>query len=283
MSTFCRICGDERLKRYLHIKQMRLDRCPVCGFVQVREEPDISVLNDIYSKSYFTHSKYADQQVQDLENRRRMNFMEQYVPAGASVLDAGCSTGDFIVHAKKAYNVCGVDLSEYAIEKAKEKNQEIASQLVAGRLEDSPFANVYFDAICLWDVVEHLWDPVATLSDLMSRLNDKGYLFISTPAIDALTASVLGKYWAFMTPPEHLSFFSKHSLDYLAKQLQSKIIRHVRLGKWANVAFIAYKLTRIMPDWFPGWLLSPLRLPFISGYKIYVPTGDIQYVVVQRL
>jgi len=53
---------------------------------------------------------------------------------------------------------------------------------------------------------EHLWDPAIVAKDLLQRLSPGEYLFISTPAIDAPVAKVLGKFWAFMTPPEHLSF-----------------------------------------------------------------------------
>ena len=50
---------------------------------------------------------------------------------------------------------------------------------------------------------------------LMGHLKPGGYLVLSTPSIDAPIARAMGRYWAFMTPPEHLGFFSGRSFRRL--------------------------------------------------------------------
>ena len=279
----CRICVSSSLMLHMLVNEETLDRCTECGFVQVRDEPSEETLRGIYSTTYFAHAKYRDRRALELEHQRRLMLLSKYVSSNASVLDAGCSVGDFITSAKTNYQMYGIDIAESAITQAQEYNPELRERLITGRLEDSVFANQRFDAICLWDVIEHLWDPSAVARDLLQRLKPGGYLFISTPAIDAPVAKVLGKYWAFMTPPEHLSFFSKNSFyELFDNQTEAHIVSFARKGKWANLAFIGYKLGRIAPTWVPKALFALFKLPIINRLNLYVPTGDVQYLVIQR-
>lgn len=283
-AVLCRVCGSSNLELHIFVAGEALDRCENCGFVQVRDEPDERTLHNIYSAAYFAHAKYRDQRALELEYKRRLDLMARFVPHGGKVLDAGCSIGDFIYSAKPKYHMYGIDISEAAIDQALAKNPELGDRLVAGRLENSGYAYERFDAICLWDVIEHLWNPTAVVDDLLSRLKPKGYLLISTPAIDAPIAKIMGKYWAFMTPPEHLSFFTQKSFSILFEGQSGTKIKHFsRKGKWANIAFIGYKLGRIAPSWFSKSLLQPFNWPGVRRMNVYVPTGDVQYLVVQRL
>ena len=280
----CRVCGSSNLTLHMAVAGETLDRCSHCGFVQVRDEPDDHTLHSIYSAAYFAHAKYRDQRALAMEHQRRLDLMARFVSEGAKVLDAGCSIGDFVYSAKTKYEMYGIDISAAAIDQAQAKNPELSDRLVAGRLENSGHANECFDAICLWDVIEHLWNPTAVVHDLLARLNPKGYLLISTPAIDAPIARMMGKYWAFMTPPEHLSFFTQKSFRLLFEDQAGATVKHFsRKGKWANMAFIGYKLGRIAPSWLPKSLLQPFNWPGVRRLNVYVPTGDVQYLAIQRL
>lgn len=280
----CRICGAGGLRLRLVARGQEIWRCGECGFEQVAHEPSKEVLDAIYSDAYFTSAKYkGDPVALEKEDSRRMELLGRWVRPGAVVLDAGCSTGDFLASAKSRYEMHGVDYSEFAVGVARERNPEIAHQLHAGKLEESPLTGKSFDAICLWDVIEHIWEPMPVIADLLGRLKPGGVLVMSTPAIDAPTARVLGAYWPFMTPPEHLGFFTRRAFEQAARQqADCELVYHRRLGKWANLAFIAYKVGRIAPRWFPMFLLKPLQLWPLKKLSMYVPTNDIQYVVLRK-
>jgi len=283
-SHACRICDSQSLHFHFEVAAQRLWRCESCGFTQVEEEPTPEVLDNIYSSAYFTSSKYrGDSVALNRENDRRLDLMKRWVSPGLEILDAGCSTGDFVAHAKNTYRMHGLDYSSFAIDLAKERNPELSQSLKAGRIETTEWADKTFDAICLWDVIEHIWDPVSAVKDLITRIKPGGVILMSTPAIDSLMARASGRYWAFMTPPEHLSFFSLKAFHKLANSLQDcEIVYSSRRGKWANVAFIAYKLGRIAPAWFPKLLLWPCFQWPLKKLSIYVPTADVLYVVIRK-
>jgi 2-polyprenyl-3-methyl-5-hydroxy-6-metoxy-1,4-benzoquinol methylase len=259
-------------------------KCAKCGFGQVAFEPNADEIDAIYQASYFSHNKYKDTKTLYRENRRRLALVGKYLTSDkAKLLEAGCGTGDFLFHSKSQFEVYGFDLSVFAIEKARENNPELSHRLLSGRIEDLEYPNAHFDAICLWDVIEHIWNPAQNIAHLMKYLKPNGYLFFSSPNFGSLIAKLLRRYWPFMTPPEHLSFFSKRSMNYLAEMLlESEMVYWSSKGKWANVGFILYKIKRIMPSLVPNWLIKIFQKRFVRNLAIYVPTGDILYSVVRK-
>lgn len=283
MLAFCRICGDTT--HTLHVaKGYTLLRCDTCDFVQVQEEPTTAQLDKIYQAVYFGHSKYRDEKTLLIENTRRVELVLRHMDKGkqSRILEVGCGSGFFVHEIKQNFDVYGFDLSDAGIKLAKERNPDIADQLWAGRLEDLNLYQQKFDAICMWDVIEHIWDPLTTSSQLLSYLNPGGKIFISTPNIGSPIARFMGKYWHFMTPPEHLSFFSRSSMEYLFQDHHgAEIIEWKTLGKKVNIGFLLYKIKRVLPL-FPSFLLKVFDNTRLSSLSMYVPTSDIQYVVIRK-
>ena len=258
-------------------------RCPRCRFVQVGEEPSAATLREIYAGSYFETTKYDDDANQLRENRRRLSMLSRLgIASGARVLDAGCATGDFL-EAAGDYEMWGVDISDEAVAIAQKNNPRLAGRISAGGLEAAPFEPGFFDAVVLWDVIEHLWDPRAICERLVELTKPGGHIIISTPDIGALTARLFGRRWVFMTPPEHLGFFSKPSATWLfEKELGLEIILSFTAGKWVNAGFLSYKLRRVLPELVPERLVSAIGSTPVARLPIYVPTRDIRYLAARR-
>jgi len=140
-----------------------------------------------------------------------------------------------------------------------------------------------FDAICLWDVIEHLRDPVAVCRSLVRMLKPGGYLFLSTPDTGALIARLMGSDWAFMIPPLHLGYFSRSSLNHLFRACVPMQIRsYSTRGKWTSIAFLFYKLNQISARMAPRFVLRWLSGSPLGHMNLSIPTNDIAYVAVQR-
>ena len=280
----CRICRSAVRPGY-SVNGCRLEVCDHCGFVQVAERPDARALEAIYQAAYFSHAKYADLNTQAAENARRLDLMRRFLPeTGARILDAGCGSGDFLAAASALYRVSGFDISAAAIDITRQRLPHIDGRLWAGTFEALPgAADAPYQAICLWDVIEHLWDPADACRRLLDMLEPGGYLFVSTPNIGAPLARIMGRYWAFMTPPEHLSFFTRQAMGILfVERLGQKLVDWSTRGKRVNMGFLLHKVKRKAPRLVPSPVIGLFRRPPLSGLSVYVPSGDIQYVVVQK-
>jgi 2-polyprenyl-3-methyl-5-hydroxy-6-metoxy-1,4-benzoquinol methylase len=68
-----------------------------------------------------------------------------------------------------------------------------------------------FHVITMWDVLEHVADPVSLVKRARSLLLPGGVLFLRTPNLDALERQVFGsRYHSFKA--EHLFYFGPDSL-----------------------------------------------------------------------
>jgi 2-polyprenyl-3-methyl-5-hydroxy-6-metoxy-1,4-benzoquinol methylase len=282
-TTICRLCSSEDLRLLYEVRGSTLDRCSRCGFVQVREQPTAEELRAIYAGGYLGKGKYEDLTAQRRENERRLALLEHAgVPSGGKVLEVGCATGEFIALAGARFDMWGLDLSPVATDLARQTNPRFAAQIFTGFIEDQHFQPAQFDAIVLWDVIEHLWDPRKVCHELVKYLRPGGSLLLSTPDIGAVTARVMRNRWAFMTPPEHLGFFSTPSLEFLLERdLGLRTTSSESRGKWANVGFLAYKLRRVFPV-LPEAFVQGVRHSPLGAATLYVPTADVRYVAAKK-
>ncbi len=280
----CRLCGCDSLYRQYTVNGCALSRCNDCGFLQVAEKPTDEELAQIYAAPYFSHSKYQDMDTLNKEFQRRLQLMEDSLDGrDRKVLEFGCGTGDFITFINGRFDMWGIDISSAAIARAKETLPALQDRLQAGHIKDFSFPPEFFDAVVSWDTIEHIWDPVEVYGHLFRLIKPGGYMLLSTPNSGAFFARITGKYWPFMTPPEHLGFFSRRSITcFVREKLGGSLIWWNSKGKWVNLGFLFYKVKRILPALVPGWFLRLFLRRWTRKWAFYVPTGDIQYVVIRK-
>lgn len=259
-------------------KAFVVERCRACGFAQVDREPSAAELAAIYGESYFADRKYALDVAARREQARRLAFLTANgVPDGARILDVGCATGDFLLAARERFDAWGLDFSPQAIAVAHRRAPTLAERAQVGTLADAPFAAGFFDAVVLWDVIEHLWQPRPALERAAALLRPGGVLALSTPDFGAPAARWLGRRWPFLTPPEHLGFFDRSSLCRLLRSCGVQERRWTSRGKWVNVGFMFYKLRRVFPA-IPEGVVRAVRQGPLGKATVYVPSGDILYI-----
>jgi 2-polyprenyl-3-methyl-5-hydroxy-6-metoxy-1,4-benzoquinol methylase len=277
----CRICKKDNLTFHFTARNWEFFKCVDCGYIQVVKKPENEEIEKIYSQSYFSHSKYGDLKTLQREYRRRKDIMIKYLGKGSSILDFGCAQADFINFAKSDFVFWGLDYSVEAISLAKQDFPELKEKLFTlNQINDLP--DKYFKAVVIWDVLEHLWNPVELLSVILSKLDDNGFVFISSPKPDSFFAKLTGRFWPFVTPPEHLGFFSKKTIFMIADMLNLTVEERFSKGKWVNIGFLFYKLKRIFPRLVPNALIKLFQKKYSSKISLYIPTNDIQYIVLKK-
>ncbi|KPJ56396.1 hypothetical protein AMJ49_04950 [Parcubacteria bacterium DG_74_2] len=276
----CRLCSSKNIILKHRFNTFELGCCRKCGFVQVLQKPTIESLSEMYSGEYFNRGKYIESnKAINFENKRRLFWLKKSgLKKGARILDVGCATGDFINMAKRYFDMWGLDISEFAVKEARLKNPDIFQKIKKGMIEELSFPADFFDCIVMWDVIEHLWDPVGVISKLVKILKPGGVLAVSTPNINTATARLMGKSWHFMIIPEHLSFFNKSTLNYLFETAGLIPLKWMTRGKWVNFGFLLYKIKKAFPKLLPSSLIHWVQQKhIIANLALYVPTGDIQY------
>lgn len=128
---------------------------------------------------------------------------------GATLLDVGCGDGWFLREMQTVgWSVSGLDPDPEAVAVARASGLAVRE----GMLEDGVFADGHFDAITLNHVVEHLPDPVGTLSVCRRILKPGGLIWVSTPNLGSRGHALFGEDWRGLEPPRHLVLFTRAAL-----------------------------------------------------------------------
>lgn len=131
------------------------------------------------------------------------------------VLDAGCGSGEFSVFIKElGFDVVGIDVSQTAIERAKQSypGNNFHRLSLEGRL---PFSDGEFDAIWSTEVLEHLFDVHAALSELNRVLGQGRVVMLTVPFhgfLKNLMIALVGFEQHYHPYLSHIRFFTKGSL-----------------------------------------------------------------------
>lgn len=110
----------------------------------------------------------------------------QLLLQGAKVLDIGCGGGLFLSLLKtKGAEVIGIELSDSRAHYAQTRHQlEIHKRPIESEFWQNSYQG-YFDAVTLWDVIEHVNYPVQVLQCAATVLKPGGLLLIDTPCRDS--------------------------------------------------------------------------------------------------
>jgi 2-polyprenyl-3-methyl-5-hydroxy-6-metoxy-1,4-benzoquinol methylase len=150
--------------------------------------------------------------------QERVRLMADHLPDAAkpAYLDVGCSTG-FVVEAARdaGWNAVGIDLNPSAIEFGRSRGLDVR----AVALEDVAFEPESFDAVSLFDVLEHLLDPGRTLRACTRLLRPGGIVFLYVPNYDSASRLLMGKDAHFIWPTHHLNYYTPATMrDLMARE-----------------------------------------------------------------
>lgn len=115
------------------------------------------------------------------------NVVKQHLPLqNAKVLDIGCGGGLFLSLLKgQGAEVIGIELSDSRAQYARSKHGlEIHKRPIESEFWQQDYAN-HFDAVTLWDVIEHVNYPMQALQSAAKVLKQGGLLLIDTPCRDS--------------------------------------------------------------------------------------------------
>jgi 2-polyprenyl-3-methyl-5-hydroxy-6-metoxy-1,4-benzoquinol methylase len=150
----------------------------------------------------------------------RSRFLLAQVQAGARVLDVGCGEGRFAAElARAGAGVVGIDVAEEPLRRARARHPELDLRLVDGE-GAWDLADASFDVVWAGEVIEHVADTAAWLSEVRRVLRSGGRLLMSTPAHGALLRvrlALSGRAFARHFDPlgEHLRFYTRDTLAQL--------------------------------------------------------------------
>ena len=236
----CPCCGGESkikfstrdLNQQVSEESFKYFICNHCQLISIDRIP--KNLELFYRHEQYNIPQHRDEIIQRAKGQIwKVDLLKTLVDSG-SLLEIGPATGEFAYAAREAGFLpklveLDLDCCSYLrgtlkldVTQTGDPNEFLASR-------EHLDANKLFDAICIWQTIEHIPEFWKLLDSAVQRLASDGVLVVSTPNPLSFQARILGRYWPHIDAPRHLylipqdwfiSFAERHDLNVVLNTTQ---------------------------------------------------------------
>lgn len=230
MST-CPVCGNTKWVDVYKVGRWDIGECAICGFARIDPMPAREYRPEFYSEENVIsrNAKQRSAPQKFFGTLKRLfarighrdkstifyNKLSRYLPAGSKILDVGCGDGSFLKSAKKSFACTGIEISEYLGALARKQGD---IRVITGDFLTLDIGNEKFDGVALISILEHLDDPGEAVKKCLDLMNDGGVLVIKTVNYSCLNRIMRRESWSGFRPPDHVVYFTPHSINLLLKK-----------------------------------------------------------------
>lgn len=272
----CDLCGSASTghKIVLWKYNTPVVRCSQCGVLYANPRWKAEHLFGRYTEEYWEH--YADTvrstAFDPAANQARWDpYLDSLEPVRRTgrLLDVGCATGEFLAAAKsRGWNVYGVETSRIGAEQAERLT---GAEVYVGTLETASYQDGWFDAVTLWDVIEHVQSPSSYVERIERLVRIGGMFALTTPNIRSISYKLLGRDWWVVGPNDHIYYFAPRTMARLLKGYGFGIHEmhtfETNLETWQHwLKYPAFQ--RFAPQLHKK--ASPIAARFLLGDELYV-------------
>ncbi len=195
---------------------------------------------------------------------KQLRFMTLEHEKPGKVVDVGCGAGRFLRRMqKRGWAAEGVEFDPKAAQKV---TARYGIRVHVGDLRTSALAENAYDVVTMNQVMEHVFDPRATLSECLRVLKPGGKLVMTTPNVNSVGAGEFGPWWRGWEPPRHLHLFSVDALKRLTLQCGFEVME-ARSYSWDAAGVYRVSRSNAMNAAGTAGFLDPLRLLGWGYYK----------------
>ncbi len=242
LSVRCNLCGAADDELVCFDQSFRIGRCPRCSLVYVNPQPLLTRGQDVQF--------YEDEEIAADAGFLRpklpvyaqgLKLLDRAVPGRGRLLDVGCGLGVFLDQARKrGWDVYGTDVSGFAVDYA--QREFGLTSVRRSDLSSAAYPDGFFQAVTLWNLLEHVPDPRALLGEVRRIVDPRGGMVLVRvpnmlvhdvlrhvqPVLAPLLRRV-GKrplpYLGGISPPQHLYGFTPSTLRALLEDCDYATVR----------------------------------------------------------
>jgi SAM-dependent methyltransferase len=146
------------------------------------------------------------------------------IPSNAAVLEVGCGFGSFLdlVQERRHAEAKGIDLSPAAIEVAQSRRRPVVVEDVVDLAAREPET---YDAVCAFQVLEHVPNPRTFLEACVRLLKPGGRLCLGVPNNDGYLGKQRLDVALLNQPPHHITRWGTRALTSLGALFPLKVRR----------------------------------------------------------
>jgi SAM-dependent methyltransferase len=213
----CVGCGSNRHKPEFEKNGFTYVTCTGCGSLFQSPRPPITTFESFYRDS--TSGRYWAEVFFPAvaEARRERIFKPRAEKLSAlctqegimvdSVIDVGAGYGILLDEWRRLHphaHLVAIEPSEVLARECRAKDLEVVEDIA----ENVTGYSGYADLVVCFEVLEHVYDPLAFIRTLSNLARPGGYVFVSTLGVDGFDIQVLWNKSNSIFPPHHINFLS---------------------------------------------------------------------------
>lgn len=223
----CPFCKSTFLKFISKGDDRKIFKCQQCGLVSAADEVikgKISAKAVSRLETHEYHKKVKNWQKAYIGEKNLLikRFQPRFsqiskIKNPGRILDIGCASGFLLEIAKKqGWQVFGVDTSPEMVRKSRQLLK--TSHIFSGTLGEAGFKDRFFDAITVFDTLEHIPNLKKFLAESKRILKPNGVIAVCVPNKAGIVSKLMGRNWFDYQRLQHLYFFSPQTLTMILEK-----------------------------------------------------------------
>jgi len=183
---------------------LQLTRCQSCG---LEFYPTVLEGNE----TLYEHFGKADYYY--MADKWEFREALKWIKDSRAVLEVGCGTGVFMEMVRERFpekRLVGLEYNQTASAIARNKGFDVRAQSI----EELASGAEQFDAVCAFQVLEHVPNPDSFLKAVVGCLRGKGVCVLTVPNPDSFTKFAVNDFGNM--PPHHLTRWSQNVMRWVA-------------------------------------------------------------------
>jgi SAM-dependent methyltransferase len=245
----CNLCGaDDYVVRFEAgvAQAARVVQCKQCSLMYANPRADVPdhVQVEQFDVDFVDQNLDAERfkkeslQVRDYDSTRRI--LGDRFPARGKLLEVGSGFGYLLDHFRRdGWKVTGVEPNAGLTRHAQ---NALKLDVLPKILPEAKFPDASFDAVLMMHVIEHVPDPLDTLSEIWRVLRPGGMLVMETPVYDTLMFKLLGRRERSLSCGGHIYFFTSSTLRALSEKAGFRFERSDKVGRSLTFGRLGYNI-----------------------------------------
>lgn len=250
MNQTCIICNKKNFctisKHVRDSKRHKIIKCKNCSHIQLFPLLTKSAYRKFYDENRQTRNIKFDFKIEQLEKKsnfdvnRRSELLKKYCLKKEKILEIGSGNGFLLKKLyEQGYDIRGIEISQ---------ERRRISQIVS----DAPVIDFdilsetksigQFDTVVMFQVLEHIVDPVEFLKKISKILKKNGKLIIEIPNVNDFQLKLNQIYRDWFWQKAHVSYFSVKVLSEILTRNKFQEVKISGIQRYSIENMFSWKL-----------------------------------------
>lgn len=220
----CVGCGGSQATQEFEKNGFAYSSCPACGSLFQSPRPTLAAFEAFYrdsvSSRYWAEvffpavAEARRERIFKPRAERLSNLCVQKNVQVDKVIDVGAGYGILLDEWRALHpttSLVAIEPSALLANECRAKGLDVVEDIA----ENVTGYQNYADLVVCFEVLEHVYDPLAFVRTLVNLVRPGGYVFISTLGVDGFDIQVLWEKSNSIFPPHHINFLSVAGFKYL--------------------------------------------------------------------